>query len=85
MMNGEPVEITKGDSKILAVAVRGSNLGNPVTRYFTHDGERVFSHVRNVRPCPVFGPAPHVEFYACACGFRRARGSASDGVHKGCP
>lgn len=83
-MNTTPVVIDRNGVKVLALAKRGSLLGNPVTHYYTHDGVQVYALPGRVTQCPVFGPEPHREFYTCSCGFRRVRGSAPEGVHARC-
>lgn len=81
--NSYPVEIELRDgTRILAMASRGDVMGHPVVRYYDADGVRRFG---KVIPCPFYGPEPRIEFYTCACGFRRAVGRAPEGVHRGCP
>jgi hypothetical protein len=80
--NGTPVEMLIDGVWILATAIRGDIMGNPVTRYYDMDGNRRYG--RTVRMCPVFGPEPHREYCVCACGFRRVRGSMPVGVHAKC-
>jgi hypothetical protein len=81
-MSNTPVEMLIDGTWILAVAVRGDRMGNPVTRYYDMAGNRRYS--RDVRACPVYGPEPRREYYVCSCGFRRVRGGEAIGVHAKC-